>query len=173
MLQADNEFKYISKLSAEAIGKPGNRTFRIVAETGTVSAIIWLEKQQLFQLATGLRQLILATPDRERAKNTLEDIKDLITRNIEFQVGKISIGEDPLTGNLFIDTNNVDPQINESETVSLRLWVTKNQALDFVEQAIAVCAAGRPACELCGNPIDQQGHICPRTNGHHKELEEL
>ena len=74
---------------------------------------------------------------------------------------------------MFIDTHNVDNQITENEIESLRLWVTKNQALDFVEQAIAVCAAGRPACELCGNPIDQQGHICPRTNGHHKELEEL
>ena len=59
MLQADNEFKYISKVSAEAIGKPGNRTFRIIAETGTASAIIWIEKQQLLQLATGLMQLIL------------------------------------------------------------------------------------------------------------------
>ncbi len=173
MLQADNEFKYISKVSAEAIGKPGNRTFRIIAETGTASAIIWIEKQQLLQLATGLRQLILAPPDREVTRNPLEEIKDLISHNIEFQVGKISIGEDPVTGNLFIDTHNVDNQITENEIASLRLWVTKNQALDFVEQAIVVCAAGRPACELCGNPIDQQGHICPRTNGHHKELEEL
>jgi hypothetical protein len=26
--------------------------------------------------------------------------------------------------------------------------------------------AGRPACPLCGNPMDPEGHSCPRTNGH-------
>ena len=173
MLHADNEFKYVSRVSAKAIGKPGNRTFRITAETVTALAIIWIEKQQLFQLATGLRQLIVSTPDRQVVNNIVDEVKDPISGNIEFQVGKISIGEDSLTGNLFIDTHEVDQQNNEIETIRLRLWVTKNQALEFVEESITVCAAGRPACQLCGNPIDQQGHICPRTNGHHRESEEL
>ena len=28
-------------------------------------------------------------------------------------------------------------------------------------------AAGRPPCPLCGAPLDPQGHICPRRNGHY------
>jgi hypothetical protein len=28
----------------------------------------------------------------------------------------------------------------------------------------SIVAAGRPACQWCGNPIDPDGHICPRMN---------
>jgi uncharacterized repeat protein (TIGR03847 family) len=28
-------------------------------------------------------------------------------------------------------------------------------------------AAARPPCPLCGQPLDPQGHICPRRNGHY------
>ncbi|HAI99827.1 MAG TPA: DUF3090 domain-containing protein, partial [Dehalococcoidia bacterium] len=28
------------------------------------------------------------------------------------------------------------------------------------------CAAGRPRCFLCGLPINPDGHVCPRANGH-------
>jgi 5-methylcytosine-specific restriction endonuclease McrA len=31
-----------------------------------------------------------------------------------------------------------------------------------------VVAAGRPTCQFCGQPIDPDGHICPRSNGHKK-----
>jgi predicted amidophosphoribosyltransferase len=27
-------------------------------------------------------------------------------------------------------------------------------------------AAGRPICSMCGQPIDPEGHFCPRKNGH-------
>jgi hypothetical protein len=27
-------------------------------------------------------------------------------------------------------------------------------------------SAGRPPCPLCGLPLDTEGHICPRQNGH-------
>ena len=29
-----------------------------------------------------------------------------------------------------------------------------------------VVAAGRPTCAMCGEPIDPEGHFCPRRNGH-------
>ena len=31
-----------------------------------------------------------------------------------------------------------------------------------------VVAAGRPPCPLCSNPLDAEGHICPRLNGYHR-----
>ncbi|UCD10271.1 MAG: DUF3090 family protein, partial [Dehalococcoidales bacterium] len=27
-----------------------------------------------------------------------------------------------------------------------------------------ICAAGRPRCKLCGQPIDPTGHDCPMQN---------
>lgn len=35
----------------------------------------------------------------------------------------------------------------------------------FAARSLALVAAGRPPCPLCGAPLDPQGHICPRKNG--------
>lgn len=35
----------------------------------------------------------------------------------------------------------------------------------FAARSLALVAAGRPPCPLCGGPLDPQGHICPRKNG--------
>lgn len=38
----------------------------------------------------------------------------------------------------------------------------------FVVRALAVVSAGRPPCPLCGQPLDPEGHICPRQNGYRR-----
>jgi len=48
----------------------------------------------------------------------------------------------------------------------VRFWATKDQMLALARQGAAVCAAGRPTCQFCGNPIDADGHMCPAMNGH-------
>ncbi len=40
------------------------------------------------------------------------------------------------------------------------------QASVLGEEALKICAAGRPNCFLCGQPINPEGHACPRANGH-------
>jgi len=47
----------------------------------------------------------------------------------------------------------------------LRVHLTAEVARAFVERAVRVVRSGRPPCPLCGNPLDPQGHICPRRNG--------
>jgi uncharacterized repeat protein (TIGR03847 family) len=49
----------------------------------------------------------------------------------------------------------------------LRVRVTAQAARSFVERAAKVVASGRPPCPLCGQPLDPQGHICARRNGHY------
>lgn len=49
----------------------------------------------------------------------------------------------------------------------LRVRVTAAAARSFVQRAAHVVASGRPPCPLCGQPLDAQGHICPRRNGHY------
>jgi uncharacterized repeat protein (TIGR03847 family) len=50
---------------------------------------------------------------------------------------------------------------------TLRVRLTADAARAFVNRAIDVVAAGRLPCPLCGQPLDPQGHICPRRNGHY------
>ncbi len=51
------------------------------------------------------------------------------------------------------------------DTLQVRLSVEGARA--FVSGALAAVAAGRLPCPLCGQPLDPQGHICPRRNGHY------
>ncbi len=59
----------------------------------------------------------------------------------------------------------VEPEL-EAERGKVRFWATREQMLSLARHGAAVCAAGRPRCQLCGNPIDPEGHQCPALNGH-------
>jgi uncharacterized repeat protein (TIGR03847 family) len=48
----------------------------------------------------------------------------------------------------------------------LRVSLNGAAARAFAQRALAVVAAGRPPCPFCSNPLDPEGHICPRANGH-------
>jgi uncharacterized repeat protein (TIGR03847 family) len=45
-----------------------------------------------------------------------------------------------------------------------RFHVPRSLLAAFVAHGLHVTSAGRPPCELCGGPINPDGHICPRLN---------
>jgi uncharacterized repeat protein (TIGR03847 family) len=66
----------------------------------------------------------------------------------------------------------LDPQLDDDPEVErgkVRFWATREQMLSLARHGAAVCAAGRPRCQLCGNPIDPEGHQCPALNGHREQ----
>jgi uncharacterized repeat protein (TIGR03847 family) len=48
----------------------------------------------------------------------------------------------------------------------LRVNLSAGAVEAFARHAEALVAAGRPLCPMCGQPLDPQGHLCPRRNGH-------
>ena len=48
--------------------------------------------------------------------------------------------------------------------------ITASYARDFVARAQALVSAGRPPCPFCLQPLDPEGHICPRANGYRRPL---
>ena len=56
---------------------------------------------------------------------------------------------------------------DEEAPDTLRVRLSADVARGFVTRALEVVAAGRLPCPLCGQPLDPQGHICPRRNGHY------
>ena len=163
MAQAKNEFTSVSGLRAESVGEPGKRTFRIVVDSASSSASIWLEKEQLFELALSIQQMIATLPkDREPEGEPPTDREaDALTR-LDFKVTKLVLGHDGGRGLFIIDAH--DPEDDESATV--RVWASVDQATAFSREALSVCASGRPLCPLCGRPLDPSGHSCARVNGH-------
>ena len=164
MEEARHEFTRLTRLQAEALGQPGRRTFRILADSGSSSAVIWLEKEQLFQLAMMINQLLAASAEEEveQQEPPYEREAPALT-HLEFKAGRMAMGYDPETG-LF----TVEAQEDEEGPAAVRLWIKREMAREFAEEALRVCAAGRPICPLCGGPIDPTGHFCPRVNGHRK-----
>ncbi len=51
---------------------------------------------------------------------------------------------------------------------ALRVRLPPDMARAFVRRAQRVVAAGRPPCPLCALPLDPEGHVCPRQNGHRR-----
>ena len=165
MSGARNEFPNVTSLRSEAQGEPGKRTFRLLMESGSSSAAIWLEKEQLFQLALGIQQLLTAIPREQVAPSSPPtDTEPPALTHLDFKADKLVLGYDTDRRLFVLDAHAVEDEGEESATV--RLWANEEQAKGFSEEAFRVCAAGRPICRLCNGPIDPTGHRCPRDNGH-------
>lgn len=157
------EFTTVTSLGAEAIGEPGERTFRVLVEGAGGSAVIWLEKDQLLQLALALNQLLATLPDVKDAP-TDQPQEEAGSAQLDFKVGRLVLGHDASSGRFVIDAHDVEA--GEEGPATVRLWSHPFQVKVFADEALKVCASGRPLCPLCGGPIDKAGHRCPRTNGH-------
>ena len=167
MAGARNEFTNVSALVAEAIGEPGRRTFRVRAESDSSSATVWLEKEQLAQLALAMQQLASSVKDADsRPPNPPYEREANPLTSIQFKAVKLALGYHERRAMFIIDAYEAD-----DDTADVRLWTEPAQAEEFAQEAIRVCAAGRPICPLCSRPVDADGHACPRMNGLVKALD--
>jgi uncharacterized repeat protein (TIGR03847 family) len=57
----------------------------------------------------------------------------------------------------------LEVEVEASEVLIVKL--DPGYARSFVRRAQTVVSAGRAPCQFCGNPIDPDGHLCPRANG--------
>jgi uncharacterized repeat protein (TIGR03847 family) len=167
---------------AGTVGQPGDRTFFLQARAGRRVTSVGLEKFQVTLLAERLEELLdevlrqgggtvvpAATPvelqDDEPLDQPIEE---------EFRVGTMALAWDPDDERVVIEAQEVtegeddEAEIgsNDPAVIVLRVSITAGHARAFAERALKIVAAGRPPCPLCGLPLDAQGHVCPRQNGH-------
>ena len=167
---------------AGTVGQPGERTFYLQAsdETGRTVSVA-LEKAQVQVLADRMNELIDEVAGRVDAViPSVADVDDLepLTAPIdeEFRVAAMGLAWDGSAEAVVVEAVAAgDEPIDEEAILSdsdegpdaLRVTITPMAARAFVARARRVVAAGRPPCPLCGAPLDPQGHICPRRNGHY------
>jgi len=180
---------------AGTVGQPGERTFFLQAREGNRLTSVVCEKQQLSVLAEHLDRVLDEVQRRSAgqvdvppASSTARDTEPLDAPiNEEFRVGTMTIAWDPSIDRIVIELfSNVDvddeepaegtsgsateePDEIEADEVFV-VKITASYARDFVARAQALVAAGRPSCPFCLQPIDPQGHICPRANGYRRPL---
>jgi uncharacterized repeat protein (TIGR03847 family) len=170
---------------AGTVGSPGERTFFLQASGGGRVTSVALEKVQVALLAERLEELLdevlrrsggtapvpaVAPPDLEDAAPLDQPLLE------EFRVGTLALAWDTDDDRVVIEAQAIgegegpgetEPLSDETEGLDvLRVRIPPAMARAFAKRALAVVAAGRPPCPLCGQPLDPQGHICPRQNGH-------
>src|ERR1700722_5104037 len=94
----------INILGADAVGEPGQRRFRLYAQAGTRSVIMWMEKEQLNTLSLALDRAMAQITDGNMLRTIAqvgpkEEFEGMPANfpgrpTFEFQVGQIRIGYD-------------------------------------------------------------------------------
>jgi uncharacterized repeat protein (TIGR03847 family) len=172
---------------AGTVGQPGERTFFLQARDGARVVSIVLEKVQVAVLADRLSELLSELGRRgvaaaeqavlasAGATDDTEPLDEPI--NEAFRAGSLTLGWDGDDERVLVearaqseDGEEIDPDEDDDEDEDgpdlLRVRMTADAARSFVARAARIVSSGRPPCPLCGAPLDPQGHICPRRNGH-------
>src|SRR3954449_1240723 len=176
------EFDPPDRFVAGTVGQPGERTFYLQASGDGRLVSVALEKVQVLALAEKLDELLDEVRRRQGEESVVppstsrenEDVAPLDTPiEEEFRVGTLALAWDGDSESVLIEAQSAVPEGEEEPPEAteftgdmLRVRLTPVAARAFARRAQRVVAAGRPPCPLCGNPLDPQGHICPRQNGH-------
>jgi uncharacterized repeat protein (TIGR03847 family) len=179
---------------AGTVGQPGDRTFFLQARDGPRVVSIVLEKVQVAVLADRLGELLselerrgvatvgdMAVADEigSAASTATEQDTEPLDEPINeaFRAGSLTLGWDGDAERVLVearaqseDGEELDPDEDDDDDDDgpdlLRVRITADAARRFVVRASRIVASGRPPCPLCGAPLEPQGHICPRRNGH-------
>jgi len=167
------DFNPVAHITAGAVGEPGHRTFYVQATQGKQIVSVVCEKQQVAALAEGiqrfLEEITSKYPDRkteeviysERAMALIEPIAPA------FRAGQMGLGYDDENDLLVLVIQEIVAEGDDAENVEVaRFWASREQMLAMSRYATRIVVAGRPICGNCGQPIDPEGHFCPRRNGH-------
>jgi uncharacterized repeat protein (TIGR03847 family) len=185
-------FEPPERFVAGTVGPPGERTFFLQARGGGRLVSVALEKVQVALLAEKLEELL-----GEASRRFGVDVSTTVVPSTdndpldtpldeEFRVGTLGLAFDVDTATVVIEAIAVGEEDEEDEEPPgldelddedeeatadrdrLRVRLTPQATMAFIERAKRVVASGRPPCPLCGQPLDPRGHLCPRHNGYRR-----
>jgi uncharacterized repeat protein (TIGR03847 family) len=167
------EVKPAEYMTTGAIGPPGKRIFYIQGRGIDQSITLIVEKQQIQSLAIGLEQFLgelherhpdLSVADPEFSESEME-----LQEPIEplFRVGHMGLGYDEEEDLLVLVAREIQPpDADPEEAAVVRFWCSRSQLRKMCQLGLKIAERGRPICGNCGQPIDSEGHFCPKRNGH-------
>ncbi|MFM7718281.1 MAG: DUF3090 family protein [Actinomycetota bacterium] len=171
----------VDRITADAIGEPGERVFFLQMAADARTYTITVEKEQVRLLATSILE-ILANVDLETGAGIDEAAMALeLPLDPLWRAGRLALGYEEDRDRMTLEVEEFvrdapeedepgfvgDPAL-EREPDRVRASATREQMLALSRHGEAVVSRGRPTCQFCGNPIDPDGHRCPAMNGHAK-----
>lgn len=179
------EFSDPDRVVIGTVGMPGERTFFLQARQDSTVVSVALEKAQASALAERIDQLLdeARTRGHEDVIPTEADarVRDTAPLDLplteEFRVGAMALGWDEAGLRVVVEAHGVDTEADEVPEIgdddaegpdTLRVWLSPAAARSFADRTRTVVAAGRPSCPFCTQPLDPEGHLCPRANGYRR-----
>lgn len=146
-----------------AVGRPGQRAFFIQARASLRNLTMLVEKAQVAALAQRAVELLdgeeVGPP--EAAAELIEPVEP------DWRAGQLGIGLDGARhmAVLVAQEAAADDGTDPETLATARIWIRPAQMLALANRGLELVAAGRPLCPVCGQPMDPEGHSCPRRNG--------
>ncbi len=176
MPRREMDINPVLHITTDAIGKPGQRVFyiQVLQDSQQVITLI-LEKNQIQTLALGIEQFLAEIqqkyPDLVESSSDYDPAKMEIQPPVDplFRVGELGLAFDAEQDKLVLVAREIVTEGMEPEEASLiRFWCTRSQIRALASWGLDVVNRGRPVCTQCGEPMDPEGHFCPKKNGHNR-----
>lgn len=163
------EFEEIDHLTTGAVGPPGHRVFYLQVGAGGDVVSLRLEKTQVAGLARYLSALLADLPPADELPGSMELVEPVVA---EWVVGTLGVSYDEVADRILlvaeelVPDDDIEDLSDSSDGAVARIRATRQQVAALASRGADVVEAGRPNCPLCGQPVDPEGHVCPRLNGH-------
>ncbi|MSQ25578.1 MAG: DUF3090 family protein [Dehalococcoidia bacterium] len=170
MARARRDLGPVRSVTPESLGKPGQRTFRVVVRGERGEATVWLEKEHMAALVMSIETVLAEAPGEGSVAEgpgpgvRAEASAPQGERPVEFKAAALAIVYDSPRRTFGVLAYDADDA--SSSTATLAWWLTREQAKRLAEDAAEIVSSGRPICPLCHRPKDPSGHMCTETNGH-------
>ncbi len=165
----------VTSITADAIGQPGQRVFYIQGQTVERVVTVIVEKVQIQTLALGVEDFLTeittrypnlepSSPEYDESLMHIEPPVDPI-----FRVGELGLAYDvdsDMAVLVMREIQSGEEEVNPEEVSVIRFWCTRSQVSAMGRWGLEISGRGRPVCPLCGQPMDVNGHFCPKRNGH-------
>jgi uncharacterized repeat protein (TIGR03847 family) len=160
-------------ITGDCIGQPGQRVFYIQAFQAEKTYTVIVEKTQLKSLAVGVEQFLAEVarqhPNLEEAAADYVEQQMRISPPVDpvFRVGEIGLGYDQPRDRVVLFVRELQGEDQEPESGSvIRFWCTRTQIRKMARWGAEIVSRGRSMCPQCGQPMEPEGHFCPKKNGH-------
>jgi len=156
------EIPEVDNLTAGAVGPPGQRVFYLQARRADLVVSLRLEKAQVAALVAYLVGMLADIPPPGEVPATGRELTEPVVA--EWVVGSLGVTYDEDADRVVILAEEL---VEEGEDgARARITATRDQIAALSVAGAEAVAAGRPPCPLCGQPLDPEGHMCARLNGH-------
>ena len=157
------DFEEVTRVTTGAVGEPGKRAFYLQVRTAAELVSLAIEKDQLKALTERLQEVFSRVPVPTAGKLPDMTLEEPIARIWRVGFMTLTYSQDEKA----FEVSLVELVDEGDQPATGHFQATLGQMQALAIHAAGLISAGRPPCPMCGGPIDHDGGVCPRLNGHH------